>query len=77
MTVLVIIYLIIKKTSLYEGNSFLSIPSSRLARNGKVIAEIKRRLEDIDIRYRIRLGRISETVLAGLLAIEKCFTNTG
>jgi len=45
------------------------VKASRLVRNGKVVNEIKKRLDDINIGNRIRLGRISETALAKLLTI--------
>jgi len=51
------------------GYSPVEANASRLIRNDKVIAEIKRRLDDIDFKNRIRLGRISETALAKLLVI--------
>jgi len=51
------------------GYSPVEANASRLIRNDKVIAEIKRRLDDIDFKNRIRLGRISETALAKLLII--------
>lgn len=51
------------------GYSSIEANASRLIRNDKVIAEIKRRLDDIDIKNRMRLGRISETALAKLLII--------
>jgi len=43
--------------------------ASRLVRDGKVVNEIKKRLDDINVGNRIRLGRISETALAKLLTI--------
>jgi len=51
------------------GYSPVEANASRLIRNNKVVAEIKRRLDDIDFKNRIRLGRISETALAKLLII--------
>lgn len=45
------------------------VKASRLVRNGKIVNEIKKRLDDINVGNRIRLGRISETALAKLLTI--------
>ena len=45
--------------------------ASKLARKDYIIVEIEERKKEINIRNNIRLSRISETALAGLLVIVK------
>jgi hypothetical protein len=45
------------------------VNASRMIRNDKVLDEIDRRLKDISIKNKVRLGRISETGLSEILII--------
>jgi phage terminase small subunit len=52
-----------------EGSA--EVLSSRMLRNAKISDEIGRRLNDINTKNRVRLGRISELALSELLNLMK------
>jgi len=54
----------------YQGKN-ADVQASKMVRNSKIIEEINRRLNDINIKNRVRLSRISEFALSELLTLLK------